>query len=255
MRKIIFVLAFLAFHFHLFSQVLDFNIVYKSAIELYSKGNYSGAKVRFTIAQRKASKERNYTGQQNCRDYVINSDRCAEMLTDGDRYYSKGEFEGAKKYYEGINELNPKDPNNVERSLKCRNEVDYLATKKQADAFFTNGDWDQANVLYNICMDSSKSELISYKRYHKDVEMRDKECLEKINMFNTDSLKMKAKKLLDKFNKKPKKEEKEPQKKDTHGFLLQEETPKNKMGWRRVDFGLLAERRRNTTLIINWWNA
>lgn len=79
-----------------------------------------------------------------------------------------GEYEIAKRYFDCLAELNPKDPSNLDRSLKCRSEADYLATKKQADVYFNEKDWSQAYVLYNVCLDSTKSELSSYKRYYTE---------------------------------------------------------------------------------------
>ncbi len=193
----------------MFSQALDFNATYKSALEMYSKGNYAGARVRFIIAERKANRENNYQGKQQALEYIDKSDECAQLIKDGERTFLMGEYEIAKRYFDRLAELNPKDPSNLDRSLKCRSEADYLATKKQADVYFNEKDWSQAYVLYNVCLDSTKSQLSSYKRYYTEVTLRNQECLKQINLFNTDSIKVKLKNLKDKFNKKVK---------DSHGF-------------------------------------
>ncbi len=194
----------------MFSQALDFNSTYKSAIEMYSRGNYAGARVRFIVAERKANRENNYQGKQQALEYIDKSDECAQLIKDGERTFVMGEYEIAKRYFDRLAELNPKDPTNLDRSLKCRSEADYLATKKQADVYFNEKDWSQAYVLYNVCLDSTKSELSSYKRYFTEVTLRNQECLKQINLFNPDSIKIKLKNLKDKLNKKIK---------DSHGFI------------------------------------
>jgi len=207
------------------SQGLDFNTTYKSAIEMYNKGNYNGAKVRFAIAERKADKENNYSGRQQCLDYLDRSDECVQLIKDGERTFSLGEFEIAKKYFDRIAELNPKDPKNLERAIKCRNEADYLSTKKQADIFFMNKDWNQAYTLYMVCLDSSKMELNSYKRYYNEVQLRNQECLKQMNIFNTDSIKVKLKNMKNKLFKKDKnkKDDKSTPENDKHGMILHED--------------------------------
>lgn len=222
-------------------------------MEIYSKGNYAGARVRFTIAQRKADREHNYSGKQQSVDYTDRSAECAQLIKDGDRNFNLSEFEIAKKYYDRISELNPKDPNNLERTLKCRNETDYLDAKKQADAFFLNNDWSQASVMYNVCLDSSKMHLNSYKRYESEVRKRSQECTKQLNMFNPDSLKLKLKILKDKFKKKPKTEEQKPEEKapPAHGLLPLKVWMEPSTCLRREEAeGIVTEHRKNN---LNPW--
>ena len=225
LRKLLFLYIFISIGLSGFSQVLDFNTTFKSALELYNKGNYQGAKVRFIIAHRKADRERNYNGKQQSTDYIDRSDECAQLVKDGNRNFNMGEYEISKRYYDRLNELNPKDPNNTSRAVKCRNEADFLNTKKQADAAFNNKDWNNANRLYTICLDSSKRELESYKRFEKDIRTLNEECIRQINIFNPDSIKVKLKNLKDKYMKKDKKKteekEKDKSKDDGRGLMPQ----------------------------------
>jgi tetratricopeptide (TPR) repeat protein len=222
LRKIFLLLVLSGFHYFSFAQVLDFNATYKSAVDLFSKGNYQGAKVRFIVAQRKAEKERNYNGKQQCQDYIDKSDECAQLVKDGNRNFNLGEYEVSKKYYDRLTELNPKDPSNMGRALKCRNEADFLNTKKQADAAFNDKDWNNAYTLYTLCLDSTKRELESYKRFEKEIQLRHQESLRQMNVFNPDSIKVKLKNLKDKYIKKDKDKKKpeEEKGKGPHGLNI-----------------------------------
>jgi hypothetical protein len=219
LRKVLIIIILLVAQHIAFTQVLDFNATYKSALDLFTKGKYPAAKVRFIIAQRKAERERNYSGKQQCMDYIDKSDECAQLAKDGNRNFNIGEFEISKRYFDRLTELNPKDPENINRALRCRNEADFLNTKKQADAAFNNKDWNNANTLYNLCLDSTKRDLDSYKRFEKEIQSRNQECIRQMNVFNPDSIKVKLRNLKDKYLKKDKKKTEEKEKgKVPHGF-------------------------------------
>lgn len=206
MKKRISLFSLLLFCISGFSQSQDYFNTFRSAQELFNTGSYRAARTRFTIAQRKADRERYYEGKQTCYDMMDKCERCDEYIRNGDRSFSLGEYETARKYYDALAEVNPSDPGIIDRLAKCRKESDYLSAKQQADNFYLNKDWTQAHSLYSVCLDSAKKDLSGYKRFHDEVVQRDAVCIKQMNLFNTDSISKKVNEGIEKFRKKIKKD-------------------------------------------------
>lgn len=161
---------------------------------MFQKGNYEGARVRFVIARRKAEREGNYYGKDQCTEYRSRSEECTQHFKDAERNYTLGYYETARRYYDRIAELNPQDPFTGNKVARCRLESDYLAVKKQADTYFDNASWNQAYALYSSCLDSTRLALESYKRFHVEMEKKRDESFRQMNIMNPDSLKQKWRK-------------------------------------------------------------
>lgn len=147
-------------------------------------------------------------------------DRCDEYIRSGDRSFDLGEYETARKYYDALAEVNPRDPGVIDRLAKCRKESDYLSAKQQADNFYLNKDWTQAHSLYTVCLDSTKKDLSGYKRFHDEVVQRDAVCIKQMNLFNTDSISKKVNEGIEKFRKKLKKDKNTKDTIPGKGFIL-----------------------------------